>query len=111
MKKLRYVWKHRTSDEIKVHFPPVDASGKEVEHKPKYTAIFTPDGTLEDEYAERLLTNPKYAGWFETVDSTLPSEPAFECEICGKRVKTKAAMGAHARIHKKTQRGENETDS
>jgi hypothetical protein len=111
MKKLRYVWKHRTSDEIKVHFPPVDATGKEVEHRPEFTASFAPEAILEDKYAERLLTNPRYAGWFEEVDVVALPDVELVCEVCGKAMKSKAGLGSHMRIHTKTQRGENETDS
>lgn len=102
MKKLKYIWKHRTGDDIKVHFPPSDASGKEVEHKPEFTATFNPFAEMPEKYAERILTNPRYAGWFEEVSTTVDEPPAeFICDECGKAVKSKAALGAHKRIHKK----------
>lgn len=59
---------------------------------------FLPEADVSDELGNRLLSNPQYLGWFKRVD--VPPAVFFPCEVCGQRVKSKAALGSHLRKHK-----------
>ncbi len=97
MKKLRYILKDRKSDELLVHFEP-----KSGEHRAEHTAHFKPEAELPNEYADRLMANPKFTGWFEVAGESAE----FVCDKCGKICSTNWALGSHKRVHK--QRGKNE---
>lgn len=103
MKKLRYIYKERTSDEKSVYFGPEDGR-----HTIEYSAHFAPEAELPDKYADRLLANPRYAGWFELVSVTPEVKPEFVCDVCGRAFQKSMNLGAHKRTHSK-KRGNNET--
>jgi hypothetical protein len=73
---------------------------------PEYTAKFTPEADLPDEYGQRLLDNEHYKGLFARVDVPKEVSPpqeqktGFPCDKCDFVAGSKAGLGSHKRTHK-----------
>ena len=69
---------------------------------PEFTAKFTPEADLPDKWAERLLSNPSYAGMFVAIETPIKSRitGSFKCDNCEFAARSKAGLAAHKRSHK-----------
>lgn len=61
--------------------------------------LFSPEADVPDRLGERILNNPHLKDKFKVVAAVEP-KPKLVCDKCGKEVATKAALGAHKRVHK-----------